>query len=329
MKPRTIELRRNSGSARAGITLIELMVAMTGLLVIGGIVLQIYDETQKAAQKMVRRQAGVDFAVAFLDQASDLLRQAVPPSSLDVPIATVFLPDRFSVPVYGDPASNGLFLLSLRPREDAADGRRFETVREVWAAADNSTRGTSTQEPFGAALQEALPKVSFRYATESRPGGAPPYRDQLEPAEWPVLVEVKIEVPGDEGEEPVVMQTAVIPGRLGPIQPFAPSPTPTPVASAPLAVQEVAPAAGAAAPAPAAPVPAAPAAETAAAPAPPTETAPAAVAPAPAAPAPVATPTPAPRQRIRGANPLRPAAVAPAPPAEVPPAQPAATETQL
>lgn len=218
----------------AGFTIIEVLVAMVGMMVIGGIILEVYVETERAAKKMVQRQAAVDFAVSFTDQASELLRTAVNPSNLDVEVRPAFGADRFSVPAYGDPASNGLFLVTVRPTENAADdGRPYEIVREVVAGAGGSTGASQTVNSFGPALAEAVPAVSFRYATEARPGDVA-YVNRLEPDQWPVLVEITVEVPTPgEGEEPVRMRTAVIPGRLGVIAAVGPTPVPTPVSAAP------------------------------------------------------------------------------------------------
>ena len=57
MKNRSTFPRRRAVSERRGFTIIEVIVALTGMVLVGGIVLQIYDETQTAAQKMVRRQS--------------------------------------------------------------------------------------------------------------------------------------------------------------------------------------------------------------------------------------------------------------------------------
>lgn len=236
-------------ASRAGFTIIEVLVAMVGMMIVGGIVLEVYVETQRAAQKMVRRQAGVDFAVAFTDQAAELLRNAVTPANLDVEVRPVFTADRFSIPAYGDPASNGLFLVTVRPAEDAAGGRPYEIVREVVAGAGEAAGGSQTVNAFGPALSEAEAKVSFRYATEAKPG-AVNYVNRLEAGQWPLLVEIAVEVtPPAEGEQPVRMRTAVIPGRLGPLAPVAPTPTPTPIPGAALqAGQAVQAPAGAQAP---------------------------------------------------------------------------------
>jgi hypothetical protein len=57
------------------------------------------------------------------------------------------------------------------------------------------------------------------------------YLNRLEPGQWPVLVEISVEVatPGG-GDEPVRMRTAVIPGRIGPLVAAAATPTPLPAA---------------------------------------------------------------------------------------------------
>jgi hypothetical protein len=215
-----------SGKPRAGVTLIELLVAMVGFLLIGGAILEIYDETQKAAQKMIRRQASIDFAVDFADRSADLLREAVDPANLDLPVAgVVFQNDRFSAPAYGTPASNGLFLVTLRPREGADDGRRYEVVRETLGGGAEST--AVIDSAFGLALTEGEPTVTFRYATEARPGQPVNYKERLVAGEWPALVEISVQVqPKGDGEEPVLMKTAVIPGRLPTVRVAAPAPPP-------------------------------------------------------------------------------------------------------
>lgn len=208
---------------------------MAGLIIVGGVILQIYDETQDAAQKMVRRQAAIDFAVSFVDQSSDLLRNAVRPENLDVDVSPLFAPDRFSVPAYSDPASNGLFLVTLRPREEAEAGHPYEIVRKSLADAGGSETDGETVDRFGHPLEGPTPSVSFRYAIESKPGVPVAYVDRLGAGQWPALVEISVEIPtGEEGGDPVRMKTAVIPGRLPAMAAAAPTPTPTPVPAAPL-----------------------------------------------------------------------------------------------
>ncbi len=218
-----------SASRRAGFTVIEVIVALTGMVLIGGIVLQIYDETQAAAQKMVRRQSAIDFAVSFLDQSSELLRNSVRPDNLDIEVQPAFASDRLTVPSFGDPASNGLFLVTLRPSDDPEDGRPYETVRKSLAG-NGSVEESETANAFGYALSAGVPSVSFRYATEAKPGGPVAYVDRLPPGAWPALVEIAVEVPtGSEGDAPIKMKTAVIPGRLAALAVAAPTPTPTPI----------------------------------------------------------------------------------------------------
>jgi hypothetical protein len=236
--------------ASRAVTLIELLVAMVGFLLIGGAILEIYDETQKAAQKMIRRQASIDFAVVFADRSAELLREAVRPANLDISVDGVaFQSDRFSVPAYGVPASNGLFLVTVRPRDDAGDGRRYEIVRQALGAAGDAS--TSTQTGLGVALTEGEPQISFRYATHARPGEPIEYRDRLAPGEWPAVVEISVQVqPKGDGEDPILVKTAAIPGRLPAVRPAAPEPTPTPLPAAPLAVESLDEATEAAAPSP-------------------------------------------------------------------------------
>lgn len=207
---------------------------MTGLVLVMGVVLQIYDETQKAAQKMVKRQASVDFAVGFADQTAELLRNAVNPANLDVEVTPAFASDRLSVPAYGDPASNGLFLVSLRPAEGDDASHPYEIVRKSLAGSGDSGAEGEAVSPYGQVLEHAEPSVSFRYAMESKPGTPVAYVDRLGPGQWPVLVEISVEVPGSDGEDPIRMKTAVIPGRMGATVAAAPTPTPTPLPSASL-----------------------------------------------------------------------------------------------
>jgi hypothetical protein len=202
---------------------------MTGLVLVGGIILQIYDETQAAAQKMVRRQSAIDYAVSFVDQSSELLRNAVRPGNLDVDIQPAFTADRLAVPAFGDPASNGLFLVTLRPSEAEDADHPYEIVRRS-ILGDGSGEENETVNAFGNAFDSGEPKVSFRYATEAKPGVPVAYVDRLGAGEWPVLVEIAIEVPtGNESDAPIAMRTAVIPGRLPGRAAAVATPTPTPI----------------------------------------------------------------------------------------------------
>lgn len=227
--------RRLASSRRSGVTLIEIIVAMAGLVLVMGVVLGIYDETQKAAQKMVKRQASIDFAVSFVDQSAALLRNAVNPGNLDVAVTPAFAPDRLSVPAYGDPASNGLFLVSLRPTDSEDASHPYEIVRKTLAGAGDTPAEEESVSTYGQPLEHAEPVVRFRYAMESKPGAPVAYVERLGSGQWPVLVEISVEVPaGSDGEDPIRMRTAVIPGRVGPTVAATPTPTPTPVPAAPL-----------------------------------------------------------------------------------------------
>ena len=115
-------IRRAAASARrrtAAMTLVEILVATGGMVVVMLIAYQIYDETQRASLKMTRRQAAIDYSVTVMDEVASAIRGAVNPADLASPDAAPasFQPDQFTVPAYPNLAEGGLYLVNIRAAE--------------------------------------------------------------------------------------------------------------------------------------------------------------------------------------------------------------------
>jgi len=199
--------------ALRAMTILELMVVMGGLTIVSAITYDIYDETQRASQKMIDRQSAIDYGVTVIDATTKLLRDAVHPGDLDVKVAVgpSFKANGLSVHSYLNDPAQGLRLVTLSISEEGELTQKNATVQ----GATGEGAQEETSNVVGTVIKGFEPTVSFRYATQAQAGSAVSYVDSLEAGQWPVLIEITItsELPSNPGH-PVELKTAVIPGRL-------------------------------------------------------------------------------------------------------------------
>lgn len=214
-------------------TVLELLVGIGGFVIVSGILLQIYDETRDASLKMTRRQAALDFSVAAVDEIRALLRDAVPPDSLDPPGRgrAEFRNDAMTFPAYvGDARAGGedgaggavgglaqvtLPLLANALEDGTPDGRMTYLRKTIpWDEIEAGGEGRR-RTLGGLAFEGFRPRISFRYATRSTAAGPVSYENALPAGTWPALVEitVRVELPDSVGEVPI-FRTSVIPGGV-------------------------------------------------------------------------------------------------------------------
>ncbi len=205
-----------------GMTLVEILTAIGGLVVVGGLALGVFEQTQTASLKMTQHQNAADLGARVMDEISSLLREAIPPENLDNPaVAVAFMEDRATFPAHLGKSAEGLFLVSFEPVGE--EGEKGDVIQKaiLLAPAGNEDQNKGSERLlFGTSPQingpEGLsPTVSFRYARQAKPGEPVPYVAELKPGEWPALVEVTIRIGlSREPEHPVVLRTALIPGWL-------------------------------------------------------------------------------------------------------------------
>lgn len=232
------ELRRGH---RVGFTLVELIVATGGMVIVMGFAYRMFDTTRASAIKMTRRQSAINYSVAVIDEVSGLVRDAISPENLDLDDALIvkgiFGSDRLSVCTYLRGAAEGLYIVSVGPAEGDEEGIYYQWHERPVASATGT-------EPVGEALRtlggiriESEPQLRFRYALEVEPGAAVNYVDELEGDQWPAIVEVTVRVElEDDPERPVVLRTSLIPGRVAKtpvVRPEPPTSLSTPPASPP------------------------------------------------------------------------------------------------
>lgn len=210
------------------VTLVELLVATAGMVIVMGLVYKVYDATQAASIKMSRRQGAIDYGVRVMDETTALLRRALAPSNVEglENDRAVFGPDRFTVPAFPRSASEGLYLITIRPSESEEGGVAYERFEQPVDLATGEKPVEEIVRTLGGKDLEFEPELSFRYALEATPGRKVNYVDSLEPGQWPVLVEVRIKIELEEYEGlPVELRTSVIPGRVA-MRAVVPTPAP-------------------------------------------------------------------------------------------------------
>ncbi|MCL5270988.1 MAG: type II secretion system GspH family protein [bacterium] len=258
----------------AGVTLVELIVAIAMLTVFAALVYGMMTTSDQSTRALVRRQAATQYAQEIIGQATDAIRAAIPPDSLTGAAAPtvkpVFKRDQLGLLMLNPWGQRGLSQVVIDTA--AAEGRQAACIQRrihPIAAAGGGIPEESVA-PIAGRPEGFTPSIQFAYASVGGPDQMPVYKDSWDENGWPDLIQVTVraEVDGDH-ERLVELQTAVIPGLVPPGQPVAATPAaPAPLATAPT-------------PAPATPAPAAAAAPT-------TQPAPAA-APVPTA-APATTP---------------------------------------
>ncbi len=204
----------NHSKRRHGMTLLELLIAMTGMIFVGGAALKIYEETQGAAVKMTRRQVALDYASRVMDEIAARLRDSIPPSELAPPHATSrmdFKSDHLVFPtMFADSKTTGAHLMSLGPTSKAGVMNSIVSLRSA-----SNANVTEVSSPMGGIPEGFTPQLEFAYATDANPDRAINYRDSLSQNEWPLLVRVKLRIDiAEYPTDPIVLQTAVLMGRI-------------------------------------------------------------------------------------------------------------------
>lgn len=214
-------------------TLIELMVAIAGMLVVMFIVYELYDQTQSASLKMTKRQSAIDYSVQIIDKTTQLLAQAVSPENLENPgsVTPVFKNDQLTVPSYREDASAGLYRVTIRKAENEGESVYFVRNEAPVASATGQQPVKETTEPFGGKTKDFKPEISFRYALTAKPGAPVEYVNELPSGQWPALVEVAVAIklePTDPQGEVVEMRTSCIPGQIAKSEIAKAQPAPAP-----------------------------------------------------------------------------------------------------
>jgi hypothetical protein len=132
----------------------------------------------------------------------------------------------------GDTA--GLFEVSigLGTAEDEQDGLPV-TMKIADVAGGGAGAGNPLANYDGMLPGHCRTALSFAYARAAQPGEEPNYQPGWPTGGWPDLVRITLTLTLDETpEQPLVFQTAVIPGRIAraarPVPSTTPSPTATP-----------------------------------------------------------------------------------------------------
>ena len=216
---RSLRFRSSRSTPRRprGVTIVEILIATAGLVVILGLAWSIYDETQTASRKMIKRQSAIDYSVRVMDVITKLLRDAVAPENLDDPsiVKPVFSRETLSIPAYRTSGSVGLDLVTIALSPNRESGEYYVRIDKPNAHATGTQGVSERRNALGGLVEGFEPTLSFAYALEAAPGRPVDYRDELAEGQWPALIRVTIVAELEEyKDKPVKLSTAVIPGRL-------------------------------------------------------------------------------------------------------------------
>ena len=225
-----------ASAARRGITLVELIVASAIMVVVIGLGLGIASSTEKAGQRITKRQAAILYAQTSLQQVADAATGAIDPEALNsvtnrTPLAPVLTQDELGIMRYVD--MEGPTLVSELFRAQKSDAGATFLAAQIQPLAETA-RGAvgSTLNPIGGSKPDGFtPSLEFAYASAPAPGQAAAYAPQWTAPGLPDLIRITIRVQFDAQEENAIeLQTAVVPGFVrtvsaapAPVEPAAPA----------------------------------------------------------------------------------------------------------
>lgn len=206
---------RRFGRPRAlrAFTLLEVLIAMAGSLVVVGVTLGIYDQSQQATLKIMARQEALETGRRALAAATRELNALVRPDALDNSqnLRATFKNDL--VEAYRLGPSGGLrqVRLSTSGAGETLAIQRTDLERPG---------GDSPPAPIKFDETRIAAGLQFHYALKSNAGGPVDYVRELAPGEWPALIEIVYQA-RTIGPEPetITLRTAVTPGVISGGQP--------------------------------------------------------------------------------------------------------------
>lgn len=258
---------------RRGVTLIELLVTLSVMLVVLGITMEIFIESNRSTQRITRYQLALQYCQQVMNQAGDTIGSAImDPSGLkgiqNADKAYRFERHDLSLICLGRGVE--IFQVSLgvdAQEKKAQPDKKSEVLRRLYhpLAGGAGVLVKDRLERLGGATPEHFsPTLKFGYAGAAEPGQMPVYQDSWTSTALPVLIRITVQAKVDDDPmHPIELQTAVIPGLMPARRALMPAAAATP-AAAPMApatpgapatpVAPAAPGAPAAQAAPAAPV---------------------------------------------------------------------------
>lgn len=198
--------------SRRAVTLAEMLIAMAGLVIIGGMALGVYENTQSAATKMTRRQGAIDYAVRVMDEISEAVSDALPPENFaSAPAPNEFKGPRIAVLTYSGRKAPGLSLVAL----EAKNGKLSRIERQIEPPAGGARVTGDLDASLAGRFDDVPLFIAFRYAAESKLGQPVVYVNELPAGQWPALVEITLRATLPEDPlRPIELRTAAIPGRI-------------------------------------------------------------------------------------------------------------------
>jgi len=203
-----------------GLTLIELVVTITLVVLVSGILLGILINSRRSVTTGQTRLAMQSQARAVCDEVISILDGAVPPGSLDgsgQPVARVFGPTRCALVSSAHLRDGNFYLTTMESVTDPATDRKLARVSiTVLDAARTSGTARETKNREMGSSPELSTTIEFEYATEVNPAGLQPvFLETLPEGTYPRLVRVRVQVEnpdrkdGDPGGNPVEVTASV------------------------------------------------------------------------------------------------------------------------
>ena len=216
---RTLPPRRGA-AGRRGMTLIEIMVVTGVLVVVLGLALGVGMESEKAGRKLIRRQNAILYCQTAMERIVSLVQGAIDPESLEgLTNRTVLNPilksDELGLITILSVKESALTQMTIQNKKSSPAGT--QSIKSVHSPVAETTRGTVTPHEVdlgGVAPEEFIPSVTFAYAAAAPPDKekGPAYLPTWDKPGLPDLIRITVRAEFANGESPIELETALIPG---------------------------------------------------------------------------------------------------------------------
>lgn len=209
-------MKQNRIHTRLGMTMIEMLVTIGIAVIVLGLALGIMIESDRTTKRLTKVHSAAQYCDQTLSAATSLIEGAVALDNIEktsdtqaLANAQTFKPAELQMLAY----SNGtLYRVRLAPEQDAGIVIRNFAVSSIGTAAD---KAAETIVPASVIKPDGFkPGIRFAYAGVTPPGQRPRYQDSWTSPGWPALIQVRVEAKIDGQAQPIVLETAAIPGLI-------------------------------------------------------------------------------------------------------------------
>ncbi len=200
---------------RRAMTMIELLVTIGVAVVVLGLALRIFVESDRTTRRLTRLQTAAQYCDQTLSAATAMIEGAVAADNVEKTSDTqalakgqTFSAGELQMFDYG----NGvLYRVNLAPRPDG-----IMIQRDPISSVGSAGSGAVTLKEKASAIEPAgfKPTIRFAYAGVTPPGQRPRYQDSWTSPGWPALIQVRVEAKVEGQPQPIILETAAIPGLV-------------------------------------------------------------------------------------------------------------------